>query len=168
MYQISVTHVPRYLQHLYVCLGTSTFAPLPPKLSPQPASSPNSLSPSKTVPPNPPRRNESFSDWVRSENYHLQKRGHVYRVNDNPPGGAARKAVRFNEATNENNYSEDPCGAPAGARPVVRYSENGHSVPGSSQRQPNHAYVTYTPPPPWPQGDVYTSLQNHNTDGSLV
>lgn len=87
-----------------------------PQTGPQQLPEPPNYQP--PAPPQPPRRHDSFSDWLQNESYQLQKKGNMYRVNE--PN--AKKSVRFTEpdkeGKKENEYSVDPT-ATTTSLPVV-------------------------------------------------
>ena len=84
---------------------------------------------------------ESFSDWVHSENYHLQQKGNMYRVQDPPAGSstgtASRKSVRFTEpAANQNDYTPEP---------VSSFSNPGQQSGGDNGATVNVMDLNYPP-----------------------
>ena len=86
--------------------ATHQLPPHPQQAPPQPHGQ-QPLLPKST---HPPRRQGSFSEWLQSESYNLQKKGNMYRVNDHNPTGSVKKSVRFSEPqeVQENDYSLDP------------------------------------------------------------
>ena len=109
---------------------------------PPPPAPPDRAAVVPRAPPAMPRRLESFSDWVKSENYQLRQKGHVYRVSEQPAAAPViRKSVRFN----------DP---PVSASPPP--GDRGRELGGDGEA--NGAYVSFERP----------SLARRRPDGSLV